>query len=153
MVRFALEDLRVVLLVAVFRVDLRVAAAERVLLVLDRFAFPRLLGDFLVALRPVAADLLPPAERLALPRLLAAPLEATFFLLAPRREVLDFFRSPVRAPTNEPTALFATSTAAFTFALAASPMASRAVGVRVLSFSLSLSIMSSLCGWCMGASH
>ena len=71
MVRFALEDLRVVLLVAVFRVDLRVAAAERVLLVLDRFAFPRLLGDFLVALRPVAADLLPPAERLALPRLLA----------------------------------------------------------------------------------
>jgi hypothetical protein len=114
-VRFALEDLRVVLLVAVFRVDLRVAAAERVLLVLDRFAFPRLLGDFLVALRPVAADLLPPAERLALPRLLAAPLEATFFLLAPRRVVLDFFRSPVRAPTNEPTALFATSTAAFTF--------------------------------------
>jgi hypothetical protein len=104
-------------------VDLRVAAAEPVLLVLGRFAFPRLVADFLVRLE-AAADRLPPAERLALPRLLAAPLEAAFFLLAPRRVVLDFFRSPVRAPTNELTALFPTSTAAFTFALAASPMAS-----------------------------
>ena len=113
------------MLAAAFRVDLRVAAGERVLLVLLRFAFPRLVADFLVALRVEAApDRLPPAERLALPRLLAAPLEAAFFLLAPRRVVLDFFRSPVRAPTNELTALFPTSTAAFTFALAASPMAS-----------------------------
>ena len=109
----------------VFRVDLRVAVAEPVLLVLGRFAFVRLVADFLVALRlEAAADRLPPAERFVLPRLLAAPLEAAFFLLVPRRVVLDFFRSPVRAPTNEPTALFATSTAAFTFALAASPMAS-----------------------------
>jgi hypothetical protein len=77
--------------------------------------------------------------------LLAAPLEVVFFLLALRR-VVDFFRSPVKTSTNELTALFATSTAAFTFALAASPIASWAVGVRVLSFSLSLSIMSSLCG-------
>jgi hypothetical protein len=92
--------------------------------VLDRFTFARLVADFLVALRPLAADLLPPAERFVLPRLLAAPLEAAFFLLAPRRVVLDFFRSPVRAPTNELTALFPTSTAAFTFALAALPMAS-----------------------------
>jgi hypothetical protein len=90
-----------------------------------RFVFARLVGDFLVALRlEAAADRLPPAERFVLPRLLAAPLEAAFFLLVPRRVVLDFFRSPVRAPTNELTALFATSTAAFTFALAASPMAS-----------------------------
>jgi hypothetical protein len=113
------------LLAAVFGVDLRVAAAERVLLVLGRFAFALLVADFLVALRlEAAADRLPAAKRFVLSRLLAAPLEAAFFLLAPRRVVLDFFRSPVRAPTNEPTALFATSTAAFTFALAASPMAS-----------------------------
>jgi hypothetical protein len=106
-------------------VDLRIAAAERVLLVLDRFAFPRLLADFLVALRPLAAaERLPRVERFALPRLLTVPLEAGFFLRGPRLEVLDFFRSPVRTPTNESTALFATSTAAFTFALAASPMAS-----------------------------
>jgi len=113
------------LLGAVFRGDLRVAAAERVFLVLGRFSFARLVANFLVALRlETAADRLPPAERFALPRLLAAPLEAAFFLLAPRRVVLDFFRLPVRAPTNEPIALFATSTAAFTFALAASPIAS-----------------------------
>ena len=114
--------MRVVLVLEVFRVDLRVEAANLVLLVLDRFAF---LADFLVALRlEAAADRLPPAERFVLPRVQAARLEATFFLLAPRRVVLDFFRSPVRAPTNELTALFPTSTAAFTFALAASPMAS-----------------------------
>ena len=108
------------LLGAVFRGDLRVAAAERVFLVLGRFSFARLVADFLVALRLETADCLPLAARFALPCLLAAPLEAAFFLLAPRRVVLDFFRSPVRAMT----ALFATSTAAFTFALAASPMAS-----------------------------
>ena len=112
------------LLAAVFRVDLRVAAADLVFLVLGRFAFAGLVADFLVALRPVAADRLPAVERFALPRLVAVPLEVAFFLLEPRLVVRDFFRSPVRAPTNEPTALFATSTAAFTFALAASPMAS-----------------------------
>jgi hypothetical protein len=64
-------------------VDLRVAAAERVLLVLGRFAFPRLLADFLVALRLEAtADRLPPAERLALPRLVAVlPRPAAFVVL------------------------------------------------------------------------
>jgi hypothetical protein len=116
--------LRVALLIAAFRVPRRVAAADLVLLVLRRFAFPRLVADFLVAVRLEAADRLPPAERFVLPRLLAAPLEAALFLPAPRRVALDFFPSPVRASTNEPTALFATSTAAFTFALAASPIAS-----------------------------
>ena len=62
------------LLGAVFRGDLRVAAAERVFLVLGRFSFARLVADFLVALRlETAADRLPPAERFALPRLLAPP--------------------------------------------------------------------------------
>jgi hypothetical protein len=69
-------------LLAAVRVDLRVAAAERVLLVLDRFAFPRLLTDFLVAPRlEAAAARLLPAERFALPRLLAAPLDVAFFLV------------------------------------------------------------------------
>jgi hypothetical protein len=63
----------------VFRVDLRVAAAEPVLLVLGRFAFPRLVADFLVRLE-AAADRLPPAERLALPRLVAV-LPAAFVVL------------------------------------------------------------------------
>jgi hypothetical protein len=104
-------------------VDLRVAAAERVLLVLRRFGFFRLLADFLVVPRLEApVDRLPPGARFT--RLLAALLEATLFLFAPRRVVLDFFRSPVSAPTNELIALFPTSTAAFTFALAASRMAS-----------------------------
>ena len=66
---------------AVFRVDLRVAAAERVLLVLGRFAFPRPLA-FLVVLRlEAAAARLPPAERFVLARLLAAPLDVAFFLV------------------------------------------------------------------------
>jgi hypothetical protein len=113
------------LLPAVFRVDLRVAAAEPVLLVLGRFAFALLVADFLVALRlEAAADRLPPAERFPLPRLLAR-LELALFLVEPLFVLRGFFRSLVRAPMNEPTALFATSTAAFTFALAASPMASR----------------------------
>jgi hypothetical protein len=98
------------LLVATLRVDLRVAAADRVLLVLRRFGFPRLLADFLVVLAaadrlPVAerfvltrlvvdfsvalrfvaaADPLPPAERLALPCLVAAPLDVVFFLVERR---------------------------------------------------------------------
>jgi hypothetical protein len=81
--------------------------------------------DLVVALRlEVAAERLLAAERFAFRRLLAPPLEAVFFVLAPRLVVLDFFCSPVSAPTNELTALFATSTAAFTFALAASPIAS-----------------------------
>ena len=67
---------------AVFRVDLRVAAAEPVLLVLGCFAFPRLLADFFAPLRlEAAADRLPPAERFVLPRLLAAPLDVAFFLV------------------------------------------------------------------------
>jgi hypothetical protein len=53
-------------LLAAVRVDLRVAAAERVLLVLDRFAFPRLLTDFLVAPRLEAV---------------AAPGAAAFFVV------------------------------------------------------------------------
>ena len=116
--------MRVALVVVAFCALLRLAAGELVLLVLGRFAFARLVADFLVALRFETADRLPRVKRFASPRLLAAPLEAGFFLLGPRLEVLDFFRSPVRTPTNEPTALFATSTTAFTFALAASPMAS-----------------------------
>src|SRR5690348_16757827 len=107
-----------------FRVDLRVALVEPVLLVPARVAFPRLFADFGAALRLEEADRPPPGERFANTRLLSVFLEPIFFLFAPRRVLLDFFRSPVRAPTNAPTALFATSTAAFTFALAASPMAS-----------------------------
>ena len=62
--------------------DLRVAAAEPVLLVLGRFAFARLVADRLVALRlEAAADRLPPAERFVLPRLLAASLDVAFFLV------------------------------------------------------------------------
>ena len=62
--------------------DLRVAAAERVLLVLGRFAFARLVADFLVALRlEPAADRLLVAERFVLRRLLAAPLDVAFFLV------------------------------------------------------------------------
>jgi hypothetical protein len=102
----------------------------------------RLAADFLVALRDVTeADFLPPAERFALLRLLAALLAAAFFLIERR---FGFCSSPVRASTKAVTALFATATAAFTFALAASPIASGAPGVRVAAFSLSLSIMFSL---------
>jgi hypothetical protein len=69
--------LRVALVVALLRVDLRVAAAELVLAVLGR----RLAADFLVALRRVAeADFLPPAERFAFPRLvIVLPRLAAFF--------------------------------------------------------------------------
>ena len=116
----------------------RRAAAEPVLLVLGR----RLAADFVVALRRVAeADFLPPAERFALLRLLAALLAAAFFLIERR---FGFSGSPVRASTKAVTALLATATAAFTFALAASPMAACAPGVSVPAFSLSLSIMFSL---------
>jgi len=143
--RFTRAPLPVRLLAAAFRVDLRLAAREPVLFVLVRFAFPRLVADFLVALRlEAAADRLPPTERFVLPRLLAAPLDVAFFLverLLPRR---GFFRSPVRTSTNELTALFATSTAAFTLALAASPMASLALGVRVPSLPLPPSVSFSI---------
>jgi hypothetical protein len=139
--RFTRAPLPVRLLAAAFRV----AAREPVLFVLVRFAFPRLVADFLVALRlEAAADRLPPAERFVLPRLLAAPLDVAFFLverLLPRR---GFFRSPVRTSTNELTALFATSTAAFTLALAASPIASLALGVRVPSLPLPPSVSFSI---------
>src|SRR4029079_8804766 len=80
--RLACAPLRGRLLAAAFRVDLRVAAAEPVLLVLGRFAFARLVAYGLVALRlEAAADRLPPAERFVLPRLLAASLDVAFFLV------------------------------------------------------------------------
>jgi hypothetical protein len=65
------------LLAAVFGVDLRVAVAEPVLLLIDRFAFPRLLADFLVARRLVAAA----TERVDLPRFVLALLDVAFFLV------------------------------------------------------------------------
>ena len=65
--------------------DLRVAAAELVLLVPVRFALPRVLVDFFVALRLVApANRLPPTERFDLPLLLAVPLDAVFVLVERR---------------------------------------------------------------------
>jgi hypothetical protein len=70
------------LLAVDFREDLGLTAAEPVFLVLDRFAFPRLLADFLVARRLVAA--LPPAERFAFARFLAGPLDVAFFLVERR---------------------------------------------------------------------
>jgi hypothetical protein len=104
-------------------VDLRIVVEDIALFVLGRFAFPGLAADFLLALRLVAAaDAIPLAERFDTPRLLAV-VDLAFLvigLLFPRRG----FRSPVKTSTNELTALFATSTAALTFALAASPMAS-----------------------------
>ena len=69
------------MLAADFGVDLRLAAAELVLLMLVRFGLVRLVVDFFVVLRLVAAaERLPPAERFDLPRLLAAPLYVAFFL-------------------------------------------------------------------------
>jgi hypothetical protein len=64
-------------------VDLRVVAAERVLLVLVRFALPRFVADFFVALRLVAAAF-PPAERFDFARFLAGPLDVAFFLVERR---------------------------------------------------------------------
>jgi hypothetical protein len=70
------------LLAADFGLDLRLAAAELVLLMLVRFGLVCLVVDFFVVLRLVAAaERLPPAERFELPRLLAAPLDVAFFLL------------------------------------------------------------------------
>jgi hypothetical protein len=78
-------------LAAVFRVDLRVAAVERVLLVVGRFAFPRLLAGFLVDLRlEAAADCLPAAERFALARLLVPPRAAAFVVLERFLRLRDF---------------------------------------------------------------
>jgi hypothetical protein len=128
------------LLAAVFRPDRRLTEAELVFRVPGLFAFPRAVADFLAAsLLVVAADLLSPPERFDLARLLAATFDLAFFLvdcLFPLRG----FCSPVKTSTNEVTALFATSTAAFTFALAASLMASRALGVRPPSFALPSSV-------------
>ena len=54
------------MLAADFGVDLRLAAAELVLLMLVRFGLVRLVVDFFVVLRLVAAaERLPPAERTA----------------------------------------------------------------------------------------
>jgi hypothetical protein len=59
-----------------------VVAAERVLLVLVRLGLPRAVVDLFVALRLVAAaDRLPLAERFALLRLVAAPLDVDFLLV------------------------------------------------------------------------
>ena len=82
----------------------------------------RLVGDFLVDLRPVAdAGFLPSAARLALPRLPPVALVAAFFLVD---RLFGFCGSPMSVSTKAVTALLATSTAAFTFAFAASPIAS-----------------------------
>lgn len=133
---------------AAFRVERRDAPAE-VLLVLARFAFPRLAAGFLVTLlRVPAAALFAAEERLDLPVLLAAPLDLAFFRVEPLFP-LRGLRSPVKTSTNEVTALRATSTAAFTFACAASLMASCAVGVSLppfLSSSCSFFIVSSFQG-------
>ena len=76
--------------------DLRVVAAERVLLVLVRFAFPRLVAD-LVALRvESAADRLPPAERFALARLLL-PCAAAFVVPERFLRLRGFWVLPVMA--------------------------------------------------------
>ena len=86
------------LLVAVFRVDMRVAAAERVLLTLGRFAFARLVADFLVALRlETAADRLPPAERFALARLVLLSCAAAFVVPECLLRLRGFWVLPVMA--------------------------------------------------------
>jgi hypothetical protein len=78
-------------------VDLRVATAEPVLLVLARFAFPRLVADFLVPLRlEAAADRLPPAERFALARLLL-PCAAAFVVPERFLRLRGFWVLPVMA--------------------------------------------------------
>jgi hypothetical protein len=86
------------LLAVVFRVDLRVAAAEPVLLVLVRFAFPRLVADFRVALRlEAAADRLPPAERFALARLVLLSCAAAFVVPERFLRLRGFWVLPVMA--------------------------------------------------------
>ena len=88
------------LLAVVFRVDLRVAAAEPVLLVLARFAFPRLVADFRVALRlEAAADRLPPAEaeRFALARLVLLSCAAAFVVPERFLRLRGFWVLPVMA--------------------------------------------------------
>jgi hypothetical protein len=140
------------LVVAVLRIELRLATP-----VLVR----RSLADLLVALRPFGdvdflrvdadfvrpgadadflwpladADFLPSAGPLALPRLLPVALLAALFLFDWR---FGFCGSPVRVSTKAVMALFATSTAAFTFAFAASLIACSAPGVTALSLSLSI---------------
>jgi hypothetical protein len=79
-------------------VDLRVAAAEPVLLVLVRFAFPRLVADFRVALRlEAAADRLPPAERFALARLVLLSCAAAFVVPERFLRLRGFWVLPVMA--------------------------------------------------------
>ena len=85
-------------LAAVFRVDLRVAAVERVLLVVGCFAFPRLLAGLLVDLRlEAAADCLPPAERFALARLFVLPCAAAFVVPERFLRLRGFWVLPVMA--------------------------------------------------------
>ena len=78
--------------------DLRVAGGEPVLLVLVRFAFPRLVADFRVALRlEAAADRLPPAERFALARLVLLSCAAAFVVPERFLRLRGFWVLPVMA--------------------------------------------------------
>jgi hypothetical protein len=106
------------LLVAAFRVDLRVAAAEPVLLVLDRFAFPRLV--------------------VVLPRLAAA-----FFVVERFLGLRGGLVLPVTASTMLVAALDTPSMVAPTLVLAASVMVLK-TDVPSPSFSLSM-LFTSLC--------
>jgi hypothetical protein len=122
--RFACEDLPVDLLIAALRVPLRVAAAEPVLLVLER----RLEADFVLALRPVvAADRLPPAERFAFPRLVIVlpQLAAAFFVVERFLRLRGFSVPPVTASAMPVAALDTPSMAASMLVLAASTIVAR----------------------------
>jgi hypothetical protein len=76
--RFALEDLRVDLLVAALRVPLRVAAADLALLVVVRFALPRLV----VVLPRLAAALFVVERLLRLRGFSVPPVTASAMALA-----------------------------------------------------------------------
>jgi hypothetical protein len=91
------------------------------------FVRPGADADFLWPLAD--ADFLPSAGPLALPRLLPVALLAALFLFDWR---FGFCGSPVRVSTKAVMALFATSTAAFTFAFAASLIACSAPGSQHL---------------------
>jgi hypothetical protein len=66
--------------------------------VLVRFAFPRLVADFRVALRlEAAADRLPPAERFALARLVLLPCAAAFVVPERFLRLRGFWVLPVMA--------------------------------------------------------
>jgi hypothetical protein len=98
-----------------FRVDLRVAAAKLVLLVLGR----RLAADLLVALLRVEADFLPAAERFALPGLVVVLPRLAAFLEVFLR-LRGFSVPPVTASAMLVAALDTPSIAASMLVLAAS---------------------------------